>query len=577
MSLDETNPEGFLQALRGYNLLTEEQVSQAQREREITGEPLRRILQKISGLNEVDILQAVAYHYSLDTIQLSVAEIPPDIIEKVPFELAKKLRIIPVQMDGRRMTVAVDDPTNFRSLDEARASIGFEIETVLATPDEIDAALDKYYGAGMDAVMANLSLDDIMSEIKADAAEEDEDLGADAAPIIKYVDYLIQTAYKARASDIHIEPRERKLIIRYRIDGVLHEQQSPPKKMQGAVLARLKLMAGCDLAEKRIPQDGRIKLRMMQQGKRKDIDLRFSALPSMYGEAIVMRILDKSGISLGLEQVGLLPETIETFQNIIRKPNGIFLVTGPTGSGKTTTLYAALNTLNTPDRKIITVEDPVEYQLDGINQMQVRHDIGLDFTKGLRALLRQSPDVILVEEMRDLETAEIGIRAALTGHLVFSTLHTNDAPSSVTRLIDMGINPFLVSSSVEAIMAQRLIRRICANCKAEGEVPDVILSDFGMTRDDVKGEVFFEGKGCAECNNTGYRGRTTIFELMLLDEDLRELILQNAPTTELRALARKKGMDTLREYGMKKIRLGQTTFLEVQRATPSEVAFASQK
>mgnify|MGYP001619386245 FL=1 len=369
------------------------------------------------------------------------------------------------------------------------------------------------------------------------------------------------------------------MVIRYRVDGVLHDRLVPPKRLQGAILSRLKLMASCDISERRIPQDGRIKMKVPTgMGKQtKNIDLRFSTLPSLYGESVVMRILDKSGVSLGLEQVGFLPHTIEEFNALIAKPNGVILVTGPTGSGKTTTLYAALNKLNTPDRKLITVEDPVEYQLDGINQVQIRSDIGLDFAKGLRSLLRQSPDVILVGEIRDLETAEIAIRAALTGHLVFSTLHTNDAPGAITRLIDMGINPFLVASSVNAIMAQRLVRRICKECVQEMKPDELTMAEFELTPEMMAGKTYLQGAGCKECNMTGYRGRTTIFELMTVDDEIKDLILMNASAGEIRKVARKKGMRTLREYGLLKIELGMTTFVEVMKVTPSELSMKTEK
>ncbi len=579
--IDVTSPEVFLEALQNYQLLDEGQVAQARREISITGEPLREVVQRITGCHEYDILNALAYHFGIETVGLAGVNIPAEVTDLLPAEFATKSRVVPVWREGRGLKVALDDPLNLRVVDEVRVVTGLDVEAVLATPGDINAALDRFYGAGMSADVETVedigtTLAAIQNEIQDEGGGE---LGAEDAPIIKLVNQVIITAIQERASDIHIECRERKMVIRYRIDGVCHERIVPPKRLQGAIISRLKLMANCDISERRIPQDGRIKMKVPTGvGKQtKNIDLRFSTLPTLYGESIVMRILDKSGVMLGLEQVGFLPETIEEFDKLIARPNGIILVTGPTGSGKTTTLYAALNKLNTPDRKLITVEDPVEYQLDGINQVQVRADIGLDFSRGLRSLLRQSPDVILVGEIRDLETAEIAIRAALTGHLVFSTLHTNDAPGAVTRLIDMGINPFLVASSVNAVMAQRLVRRICNACKKEMRPDEETLMEFNLTPEKAKEMVFWQGEGCRECNMTGYRGRTTIFELMLVDDEIKDLILMNASSGEIRKLARQKGMSVLRDYGLKKILLGQTTFVEVMRMTPSELSLQMKK
>ncbi|RMH56783.1 MAG: type II/IV secretion system protein [Candidatus Hydrogenedentota bacterium] len=578
--IDVEQPETFIEALRTYQLVDEEQIIQAKRENAITGESLRQIFQRITGCHDYDILNALAYYFGMETVALGEAEIPPDVITLVDHEFATEKRVVPVWKEGRVLRVALDNPLNLRAVDELRAMTGLDVEAMLATPDDITGALERYYGAGLTEDLESIDLGETLEGLGEELeAEEGQELGAEDAPIIKLVNQVIYTAIKERASDIHVECRERRMVIRYRIDGVLHDRLTPPKRLQGAIISRLKLMANCDISERRIPQDGRIKMKVPTGvGKQtKNIDLRFSTLPSLYGESIVMRILDKSGVMLGLEQVGFLPETIAKFEELIAKPNGIILVTGPTGSGKTTTLYAALNKLNTPDRKLITVEDPVEYQLDGINQVQIRADIGLDFAHGLRSLLRQAPDVILVGEIRDLETAEIAIRAALTGHLVFSTLHTNDAPGAVTRLIDMGINPFLVASSVNAIMAQRLVRRICEKCKVEEKPDPAVMEEFNMTEKDVEENTFYRGQGCADCNMTGYAGRTTIFELMTVDEEMKDLILANASSGEIRRLARRKGMHTLREYGLLKIKLGMTTFSEVMRVTPSELSTKMEK
>ena len=578
MAIEDDQPDLFLTIVSNYNLIDEDQLVQVKRENSVTGESLRLLVQRATECHDFDILNAMAYHFGMETVGLQDVEIPSELLELLEYSFVNKNRTIPVWKEGRALKVALDDPLNFRAIDEIRALTALDVEPLLATPADLTLVLEKYYGGGMD--LDSDMMDDTLSSISDDFDDEEgEDMGAEDAPIIKLVNQIIYTAIKERASDIHIECRERRMVIRYRIDGVCHDKITPPKRLQGAIISRLKIMASCDISERRIPQDGRIKMKVPTGvGKQtKPIDLRYSTLPSLYGESMVMRILDKSGVSLGLEQVGFLPETIVAFEKLIADPNGVILVTGPTGSGKTTTLYSALNQLNTPDRKLITVEDPVEYQLDGINQVQIRADIGLDFSLGLRALLRQSPDVILVGEIRDLETAEIAIRAALTGHLVFSTLHTNDAPGAVTRLCDMGINPFLVASAVNAIMAQRLVRRICGNCKEEMTPDPVTLEDFSLTEEDIKGETFYQGAGCSDCNDTGYTGRTTIFELMKIDEEIKELILMNASAGELRKVARRKGMEILREYGYKKVKMGLTTFLEIQRVTPSESSLKAVK
>ncbi|MCA9439491.1 MAG: type II/IV secretion system protein, partial [Candidatus Omnitrophica bacterium] len=396
---------------------------------------------------------------------------------------------------------------------------------------------------------------------------EDEDIDAEAAPLVRLVNLILLKALKMRASDIHFEPYPDEFRIRFRVDGVLHDIDSPPQKLQTAMITRLKIMAKLDLAEKRVPQDGRIQMRL--DGK--DIDFRVSSLPAIWGESIVLRILDKTGLLLGLEQVGFMPDNVALFKKLIKRPNGIILMTGPTGSGKTTTLYAALNAINTVDTKIITVEHPVEYIIEGINQVQVDEHIGLSFGLVLRTMLRQAPNVILVGEMRDLETAETGIRAALTGHLVFSTLHTNDAPGATTRLVEMGIKPYLVSSALQAVIAQRLIRKICPDCKEMYYPPPAHIEEFGMDPEDFRGQPFYQGIGCHACNFTGYRGRTAIHEIMVMSEDLRALVLKSASAEKVRRKAREDGMRTLREDGWQKILKGDSTMEEVMRVTADEL------
>ena len=564
--IEVDNQDVFIEALLIAGVVTQEQIDQALREHQITGENIKNILVKFQYITPQDVLAALGSYFGMETISLKDYEFKPDIVQLVPFEIAEHYNLIPLYRDeAGTLHIAVSDPLDIKGLDEIRLLTSINTQPVLALADDVKSALGQQYTSAtmsVDEMIANIS-EDAISVIDESAVSQEDVAGAESAPVIKLVSQIMYQALKERASDIHIEPRERTCLVRYRVDGMCHEIYSLPKRIQGPIIARLKLMAGCDLAERRIPQDGRIKLRMLGR----ELDLRFSALPSLYGESLVMRILDKSGVMLGLEQVGFLPETVKQFENIISKPNGIILVTGPTGSGKTTTLYAALNKLNTPDRKIITIEDPVEYQINGINQMQVRADIGLDFAAGLRSILRQSPDVLLVGEIRDQETAEIAIRAALTGHLVFSTLHTNDSAGAVTRLIDMGINPYLIASSVEAIMAQRLVRVICNDCKEPYEPDEIDLKQMGVTRNDVRDVTFFRGGGCDKCNMTGYKGRTSIFELLMVDQEIKELILESAPANEIHKLALSKGMITLRDYGFLKVKTGTTTILEVQRIT----------
>ncbi|MEW5693422.1 MAG: type II secretion system ATPase GspE [Candidatus Hydrogenedentota bacterium] len=569
--LEVSNPELFLEILLKNNLITQENITEIKRQHQITGENVKTIIKRLEYCDDIQMLQGIADYYGMPAVRLADVQFNRELLKIAPIELVQMYKIAPFQQENNKIKVAIDDPNNFKGLDEFRLVVGMDIEPYLALNNELTEFIDKNYGA------SGTSIEDMLESIQEDALQLIEETGvtkdeleqAESAPIIKLVNLVFLQALKSRASDIHIEPKERSLEIRYRVDGILHKQVSPPKRLQGPIISRLKLMAGCDLAERRVPQDGRIKLRMLG----KDIDLRFSALPSIHGESLVMRILDKAGLLLSLDQVGFLPHTIKKFEQLIARPNGIILVTGPTGSGKTTTLYAALNRLNTFDRKIITAEDPVEYQINGINQLQIHHDIGLDFARALRAMLRQAPDVILVGEIRDLETAEIAIRSALTGHLVFSTLHTNDAPSSITRLIDMGINPYLVASSVEAIMAQRLVRKICEKCKEPYEPSKLELQEMNVTREEVKDVTFYHGRGCEECNMSGYRGRTAIFELLVIDEDIREMILTNTPSNEIARYAReKKGMETLRDYGFLKVKRGETTIIEVKRITATDEA-----
>ncbi len=535
---------------------------------ETAGEDVFQILAREGLADRDEAMRAYASSYGMQYVDLEDFEPSGEIIDIIDSATAQQYFVLPYEMSGTRLRLAVSEPPDLRMTDDLEALLETPVECVLADSDQLEELITTYYGSSMgdiDSVLSELGEDELSF---VDASEEEEDVSqlqeqAEEAPIIKLVNMIIMEAVQRGTSDIHIEPLEGQLLVRYRIDGVLHRAHNPPKRLQGAVISRLKIMSGMDIAERRIPQDGRIKLKMMG----KELDFRVNSLPGIHGESVVLRILDKESISFGLGDIGFLPDNQAMFRQLIRRPNGIILVTGPTGSGKTTTLYSALSEINTPDRKLITIENPVEYQLEGINQMQVNEEIGLDFSLGLKSLLRQSPDVILVGEIRDYETAEIAIRAALTGHLVFSTLHTNDAPSSVNRLIDLGINPYLISSSVQAIMAQRLIRTICSNCKTEYDPEPEYIEQVGFPKEDVESTTFYHGEGCEECNMTGYSGRRAIFEMMINSDHVKDLVLEGVSTNDLRRAAIKDGMRTLRQDGFIKVKTGLTTLMEIARTT----------
>lgn len=497
---------------------------------------------------------------------LEVEGIDSQVLSQIPIHFARKHMIVPVKLQEGELWVAMADPLVLEVLDDLRIRTGWSIKPVLSLSTEISRTINRiYHESGDTAEQVLADLEELGGSGRALAElEESEDLlesSADA-PVIKLVNTILSEAVRLRASDIHIEPYHKELKIRYRVDGVLYNSLTPSRNLHSAIVSRIKVMAKMNIAEKRLPQDGRIRLRVAER----DFDIRVSTLPTSFGERVVLRLLDKTSVLLGLEEVGLLPEQMELFERLISAPNGIILVTGPTGSGKTTTLYAALNRINSPDKNIITIEDPVEYQLPGIGQIQVNSKIGLTFARGLRSIVRQDPDVILVGEIRDTETAEISIHAALTGHLVFSTLHTNDAAGAITRLIDMGVEPFLVSSSVNAILAQRLVRVICPKCK-EGYRPNArTIRELGISQDE-EDIVLYRGRGCDSCLQTGFRGRTGIFEFLVMDDTLRGLMMQTSDSTTLRKAAMERGMKTLREDGVRKIRAGITTVEEVLRVT----------
>ena len=565
--------EYVVQILNDVGLVTHDDILKARELTKLGGVTLLGALLKSGKINDADVSKAMAGQFGMDFIQLADYRVPDEVIAMVPRHVARRYKIVPVYKHDTTLTVAVSDPMDVDTVDSLRYILKINVEPVVATLAEIEASLSRYYGTTDDSV-ENMLQDITEGEIDLGAQgktateakiEESSDTESDA-PIIKLVQLVIMQAYRDRASDIHIEPLEKRLRVRYRIDGVLHEVDSPPKRLQAAIVSRLKIMSNMSIAEKRVPQDGRIQIPVMGR----TLDLRVSALPTNHGESVVMRILDKSSLLLGLGDLGFFSDQQELMNKIITSADGIFLVTGPTGSGKTTTLYSCLNSINKPDRKIITVEEPVEYQLAGINQVQVNADINLTFAMALRAILRQAPNIIMIGEIRDLETANIAVQSALTGHLVFSTLHTNDAPSAVTRLIDIGVKPFLVASATRAIMAQRLIRKVCAKCKEPYTPTDYEMKTLNLDPAELAKTTIYKGRGCADCSRTGYRGRSGIYEIFFVDEEMRRLIYERVPSNVLRTQAREMGMRTLREDGVRKIMSGITTPEEIISITSTD-------
>lgn len=535
------------------------------------GALLGKIAEDMGLITDEQLAQALAEQLGMQTVQLSEVTLPPDVVEKVTETMSQMYRIVPIQFDGSTLTVATCDPQNLTVQDELRTFLGFDIRMVVATERDVQTTIDKYYSSEIDSVekiIQELNEDQELFEA-ASAIDDgafnltDAEALADSAPVRKLLNMVLLLAIKDHASDIHFEPFEDEFRIRIKAEGVLYEMVPPPRHLAFAITTRIKVMANLDIAERRLPQDGRIEL--MVGGH--PVDLRVSVLPTMFGESTVMRILDRSVVSLSLDNVGMDEDTLTTFRKVIDRPNGIILVTGPTGSGKTTTLYSALSEMNDIKDKLITTEDPVEYDIDGIVQIPIDHGIGVTFASCLRAILRQDPDTILVGEIRDIETAEIAVQASLTGHLVFSTLHTNDAPSTITRMKDMGIPTFLITACVEAILAQRLVRRICTNCREETEVSKEILMDLGIDPEAAADKSFYRGIGCEKCNNTGYKGRVGLFELMIMNDEMRDMVLGNATADELREKAEGYGMIPLRKYGINYVFQGITTADEVLRET----------
>ncbi len=551
--------------------VTREQVQEALQLQKTRKEPIGQLLVGLGYITDTDVLEALAGQAGMRMVELKVEAIPNSVIEALPAETANTYQIIPLKFDSgtRHIVVAMKSPDNFRAVDDLRLLMGFKVEAVVAPCDQIDGVLKKRYGEqapSMAAVMAELGDSDTLAALEGRGDSIDLEELAQAAEdnkIVRLLNLVLLQAIKDKASDIHFEPFESEFKMRYRIDGILYEMIPPPKHLALPIISRIKVMANLDIAERRLPQDGRIELTV----RNSPVDLRVSVLPTMFGESVVMRVLDRSNVQLSLDKVGLRKDELEVMRSLIVKPNGIIIVTGPTGCGKTTTLYAALSELNEPTTKILTAEDPVEYDIDGLIQCQINTDQGLTFARLLRSFLRQDPDIILVGEIRDLETAQIAVQASLTGHLVFSTLHTNDAPSSILRLLDLGLESFLLTATVEAIVAQRLVRRICLSCKEEYVPTDEQLMELQLRRSDVEDRTLFRGRGCDECNHSGYKGRMAIFEIMRLDDQLREMILSQVSTNVLRAEAHKRGMRSLRETGLMAIYEGQTTIDEVVRET----------
>ncbi len=556
----------IIDILKKSDLIKQPDMERAQATQRATGKKLLQVLVEESMVAERDLMLLLSSALNIPVMNLSALKIDSKVIELVPQKVAERYQLIPISKIGNTLSVAMSDPLDLMALDDLKEITKCEVQQIIVSAKDIQTAIETYYSDMM-------KFDDMLEDIDSESVEVitgtksgpggDETFSADEAPVIRMVNVILQEAIRSRASDIHFEPYENRLRIRYRIDGGLHEMFAPPKQMYNALLTRMKIISDLDITEKRVPQDGRFKARL----ENKEIDFRVSILPTHHGEKVVLRILDKSNIKTGLEVLGFTPDSVGKMHEAIKRPYGMVLVTGPTGSGKSTTLYAVLNQLNTKDRNIMTVEDPIEYQIEGITQTQVNPDIGLTFASGLRSLLRQSPDVILVGEIRDGETADIAVKSALTGHLVFSTLHTNNAAGAVTRLLDMGVEPFLISSSLIVVTAQRLMRRNCTRCRESYTVPEHVLARMGVKHDWVRKVKATQGAGCSYCRNTGYRGRIATMEVLPVDEEIQEIIVQNRSSGEIDALARKKGMRPLFEDALVSFQSGETTLEEVLRVT----------
>jgi type IV pilus assembly protein PilB len=574
--------------------ITPDQLQQALNNQKAGGGKLGYNLVKMGFVKDEEITALLSKQYGVPSINLAQFDIDAAVVKLIPADTAHKYQIVPLSRSGATLTIAMTDPTNVFAMDDIKFMTGYNVEPVVASETAVTEAIQRYYPSstagkggssmavtapgGSTLEMASKGLEELQASLDANAdvevLEELQEISAEAlakqgedAPVVRLVNVVLMSAIQKGASDIHVEPYEKELRVRYRIDGILYNIMSPPMKFRDAIVSRIKIMSKLDIAEKRLPQDGRIKIRFNESGAAKEIDFRVSVLPTLFGEKIVMRLLDKDKLMLDMTKLGFEPESLAKFEAAILRPWGMVLVTGPTGSGKTNTLYSAISKINTPETNIMTAEDPVEFNLAGVNQVQVRENIGLNFAAALRSFLRQDPNIILVGEIRDFETAEIAVKAALTGHLVLSTLHTNDAPSTVNRLMNMGIEPFLVASSVHLICAQRLVRKVCANCKQAAPLPPAALIQAGFAQDQVDGLEPVKGAGCERCNQTGYKGRVGLYEVMEIGEELRELILVGASGMELRRKAVDEGMITLRQSGLRKVKDGMTTIEEVVRET----------
>lgn len=556
-------------------LISQKQLDEALDVQKKEGGRLGYILTKLGFVSDEEVTGLLSRQYGIPAVNLEHFEISEDVLKRVPVEVSQRYAIIPLSRTGSTLTVAIADPTNIFALDDLKFITNLNIEPVVASEFSIRQSIEKYYGTES-AMELRKVMEDLaeVDEEELEVIEEDEDLDIESleassveAPVVRLVNTILTDAVRKGVSDIHVEPYEKEMRIRFRLDGVLHEVMKPPLKMRDAIISRMKIMAKLDIAEKRLPQDGRIKLKMKLEGKRKELDFRVSILPTLFGEKVVMRILDPEKLMLDMTKLGFEQESLDKFQAEVSKPYGMILVTGPTGSGKTNTLYSSISLLNKVDTNIMTAEDPVEFNLKGINQVNVKDEIGLTFAAALRSFLRQDPNIVLVGEIRDFETAEIAIKAALTGHLVLSTLHTNDAPSTISRLMNMGIEPFLVATSVNLICAQRLVRRVCSECKEEIKVPQKTLLDIGFTPEEAETVKVFDGRGCDRCNGTGYKGRVGLYEVMQVSDELRELVLSGATAMDLRNQAVREGMITLRRSGLIKIMTGMTNIEEVLRET----------
>jgi type IV pilus assembly protein PilB len=556
-------------------LINQQQLTKALDEQKSTGGKLGEILQRLGYVTEDDIIECLSHQFGVPSINLRHFEIDPNVAKIIPVDLARKYNVIPVNKTGATLTLAMTDPTNIFAMDEITFMTGYRVEPVVASEEAIRERIDRNFGSSRELELKKVMEDlTTVDEAALELMEEEEELDvaklaeeSQEAPVVRLVNIMLTDAIKRGASDIHVEPYEKSFRVRYRIDGLLREVMNPPQRLQAAITSRLKVLAKLDIAEKRLPQDGRIKLKAKIEGRMRELDFRVSVLPTLHGEKVVLRLLDKENLRLDMTKLGFEKSSLKKFEDNILKPYGMILVTGPTGSGKTNTLYSALQRVNVPETNIITAEDPVEFQLPGVNQVQMKDAIGLNFAAALRSFLRQDPNIILVGEIRDFETAEIAIKAALTGHLVLSTLHTNDAPATISRLMNMGIEPFLVATSVNVIAAQRLIRRVCQSCKEEVETPIQALLSVGFPESEAHSLKLVKGRGCEKCTNSGYKGRLGLFEVMDITEDMRELILSGATAVELRRKAIEEGMITLRQSGLQKIREGLTTIDEVVRET----------